>query len=112
MLSTSTATSQPLPPGTDIGGSPKPSPPTAAPGANPTRPPFPPTNGTDPGDVLTKKCDVAILGGGAAEYYAAFQLHAQNITVCLVEKRHVLGGAVNTYKDQYTGKMVDYGVNH
>ena len=75
----------------------------------PHDPPHPPTNGTSPGPV--KRCDVAVLGGGVAGSYAAFQLHTQNISVCLIEKRDVLGGAVNTYVVG-DGHTVDYGVIH
>ena len=55
--------------------------------------------------------DVAILGGGASGTFAAIQLHRQNRTIALVEPQDLLGGHVDTYLDQQTGKTVDYGVN-
>jgi hypothetical protein len=89
--------------------------PTPGPGNGPHHPPGngpkPPTPGT-PGPIYsngTIECDVAILGGGASGSYAAIQLHRQNISVCVVEKRSVLGGTTNTYTLP-TGETVDYGV--
>lgn len=55
--------------------------------------------------------DVAILGGGASGTYAAIELHRQNKTVAVLDRRAMLGGQVNTYQDPISHKYIEYGVN-
>ncbi|KPI36560.1 Beta-cyclopiazonate dehydrogenase [Cyphellophora attinorum] len=86
--------------------------PPAGPGGPPTGP-GKPDEGPHPPDHpegSSKECDVVVLGGGASGSYIATELYLQKYTVCIVEKRGVLGGTVNTYKVPETGKTVDFGV--
>lgn len=55
--------------------------------------------------------DVAILGGGASGTYAAIELHRQNKSVAVIDRRPILGGQVNTYKEPATHEHIEYGVN-
>ncbi|CAI7613863.1 hypothetical protein N7533_013303 [Penicillium manginii] len=55
--------------------------------------------------------DVAVIGGGASGAYAAVRMRDDmNKSIALIEKQNILGGMVDTYVDQKTGKTFDYGV--
>ncbi|KAH1614538.1 hypothetical protein KXX21_001424 [Aspergillus fumigatus] len=56
--------------------------------------------------------DVAVIGGGAAGTYAAIQLGDLGQSVVLIEKKTVLGGQTEAYKDPTTGNIIDYGVEN
>jgi hypothetical protein len=54
--------------------------------------------------------DVCVIGGGSSGTYTAIRLQQMGMTVALIEKSDLLGGQVNTYIDNITGKAIDYGV--
>ncbi|KAH1313109.1 hypothetical protein KXW65_009026 [Aspergillus fumigatus] len=56
--------------------------------------------------------DVAVIGGGAAGTYAAIRLGDLGQSVVLIEKKAVLGGQTEAYKDPTTGNIIDYGVEN
>ncbi|KAJ5653050.1 hypothetical protein N7490_000053, partial [Penicillium lividum] len=56
--------------------------------------------------------DVVVIGGGASGAYAAVRLRDDfNKSIALIEKQATLGGMVNTYIDDKTSAIYDYGVN-
>ncbi|KAJ5933643.1 hypothetical protein N7454_005972 [Penicillium verhagenii] len=56
--------------------------------------------------------DVVVIGGGASGAYAAVRLRDDfGKSIALIEKRDILGGMVNTYTDEKTDAIYDYGVN-
>ncbi|KAK4463606.1 hypothetical protein QBC42DRAFT_337452 [Cladorrhinum samala] len=57
--------------------------------------------------------DVAIIGGGASGSYAAVRLREDyNMSVIVIEKGDRLGGHVNTWVDQATGRGFEAGVQN
>ncbi|KAJ5657801.1 uncharacterized protein N7484_001450 [Penicillium longicatenatum] len=56
--------------------------------------------------------DVVVIGGGASGAYAAVRLRDDfKKSIALIEKEAILGGMVDTYVDEKTGAIYDYGVN-
>ncbi|KAJ5986383.1 hypothetical protein N7451_010748 [Penicillium sp. IBT 35674x] len=56
--------------------------------------------------------DVVVIGGGASGAYAAVRLRDDfNKSIALIEKEARLGGMVDTYVDEKTGAIYDYGVD-
>lgn len=54
--------------------------------------------------------DVCVIGGGSSGTYTAIRLQQMGKSVVVVEKDDLLGGQVDTYIDNITGKKIDYGV--
>lgn len=54
--------------------------------------------------------DICIIGGGSSGTYAAIRLKEMGHSVALIEKKALLGGHVDTFRDPVTGKVFDYGV--